>query len=704
MDLPFHRDALPPGSRLGNWLIEDVLSVSRRAIVYRASGVEASEVVAIKEYFPAELVSRDASGRIVPRGPAAEAAYRAGLRHFAATAHALCELTSHARIPGLVQVRELLKVGDTPFAVLGFEPGPTLAAALSAGAAFGEAALTALLREVGQGLGAAHAAGVHHGAITPADIILVPGGRTVLVGFGAGGRGVDASLEPSPYAAVEQYADVHAPGPWTDIYRLGAVLHHAVCGKPPAEVTLRSADGALVRTALPGFSRDFLRAIDAAMEIGPQRRPQSIADWLALLPGAEPRADAPAVVGPPPAAAPPPADVPRPAPKPRAAVPPATAAAPRPVPAQPKNRLGAILAVAGLLLAAAFALLYAAPGGLVRVVPPTVLELPSAPAPEAPEALDAEVERIAGATGRIAALAASTVEAGLPPAATAGLRGAADQASADLQEARRLRAEGEGPRLDTLRAMTARLGAVEAAARRSALTAYALDGERLAVAAAGDIVAFATLNARDGPALDRLRVAARDALHIIQTARDGLQTAPDDLSDAAIARVARSHATIGAQARLIARRLAEARALPPPLAPRLLPPVAVAPPRTPRAPAVEEAPDEAEPAPRFSDDPRPADRSKLSLLRQADRQLRAVQSDYDRLRSRLGRGRPDRPYGRGSIYGEAEGIYDALLRLRSARARIARSATAGGASRAYDDFAYAHDRLASRIADLRRAI
>ena len=142
-----------------------------------------------------------------------------------------------------------------------------------------------------------HAEGVLHRDIAP-DNILMPagGGDPILLDFGAARQAISdrtqtltAILKPS-YAPIEQYAEATAlrQGPWTDLYALGAVAHYVLTGRPPPPSTARAvADDylPLAGQALPGLSRPFLAAIDAALAVRPQDRPQSAGDFRAALLG-----------------------------------------------------------------------------------------------------------------------------------------------------------------------------------------------------------------------------------------------------------------------------------------------------------------------------------------------------------------------------------------------------------------------------------
>jgi serine/threonine protein kinase len=98
-------------------------------------------------------------------------------------------------------------------------------------------------------LAAAHEEGIVHGALTPDNLFLVPdlsvarGERVKVLDFGAGRlRGVGtgqvgdaAPADSSLYLAPEQCAGAAAPAidQRTDIYALGALLYHMLCGSPP---------------------------------------------------------------------------------------------------------------------------------------------------------------------------------------------------------------------------------------------------------------------------------------------------------------------------------------------------------------------------------------------------------------------------------------------------------------------------------------
>jgi hypothetical protein len=157
-----------------------------------------------------------------------------------------------------------------------------------------EAWLRALLDPLLDALAQMHAAHCYHRDIAPDNILLLPCGRPLLLDFGAARHViVDMSqaltvILKTGYAPVEQYGEVPdmAQGPWTDLYALGSVVEFAIMGRtPPQAVTRFLADKRepLAVAAAGRYSDAFLRAIDRALAVLPQDRPQSVQDMHALL-------------------------------------------------------------------------------------------------------------------------------------------------------------------------------------------------------------------------------------------------------------------------------------------------------------------------------------------------------------------------------------------------------------------------------------
>ncbi len=293
MSKAYSNKALPAGTVIREWRLEDVLGVGGFGIVYRGRGIYFGELVAIKEYFPSSISERDAEDTVVPIDSDAEEVHALGLKKFVEEAKLLWNLSTPSRHPNIVSVRSLFEIHGTAYMVMDFEDGVSLSKLLKQGRRFNERSLWNIVRPIAEGLDRAHRVGVLHRDIKPPNILITDDSRPVLIDFGsarfeaAEATSTKVTFHTPPYAAIEQYVKTYDQGPWTDIYALGVVLYECVTGEKPPEVLERMHGGmgtALADGNWPGFSKRFLQAIDASMTIRPTERPQSIGEWLDLFP------------------------------------------------------------------------------------------------------------------------------------------------------------------------------------------------------------------------------------------------------------------------------------------------------------------------------------------------------------------------------------------------------------------------------------
>jgi len=288
----YSNKALPSGTIIREWRLEDVLGVGGFGIVYKGRGIYFGELVAIKEYFPSSISERDAESTVVPIGSDVEEVHALGLKKFVEEAKLLWNLSTPTRHPNIVSVRSLFEIHGTAYMVMDFEDGVSLSRLLKEGRRFNERSLWNIIKPVAEGLDRAHRVGVLHRDIKPPNILITDDNRPVLIDFGsarfeaAEATSTSVTFHTPPYAALEQYVKTYPQGPWTDVYALAVVLYECVTGEKPPEVLERLHAGlgsALCEGHWPGFSKRFLQAIDAGMTIKPSDRPQSIQEWLALF-------------------------------------------------------------------------------------------------------------------------------------------------------------------------------------------------------------------------------------------------------------------------------------------------------------------------------------------------------------------------------------------------------------------------------------
>ncbi len=288
--------ALPSGTELvGDYRIERVLGAGGFGITYLADEIALARLVTIKEYFPSDFAARAGGIEAAPRSQDCAGDYRWGLDRFIEEAQTLAKF-DHTNI---VRVYRYFRSNNTGYMVLHFEEGESLKSWLkSRGRAPRQKELDAILAPMLDALELIHKSDFLHRDIAPDNIIIRKAGDPVLIDFGSArgeiashSKTVSALVKPG-YSPYEQYAETSKrQGPWTDIYALGATLYHAVTGKRPPDAPSRMVKDEIVpaqEAAISSYRPGFLKAIDRALKLNVESRPQSIADWRNDLLAADP--------------------------------------------------------------------------------------------------------------------------------------------------------------------------------------------------------------------------------------------------------------------------------------------------------------------------------------------------------------------------------------------------------------------------------
>ncbi len=293
-----HVDALPAGTRLGEFEIQGLLGFGGFGMVYRGYDHSLERPVAIKEYMPAALVARSANHALSARSSSDDQTFQAGLNSFIAEARLLARFDH----PSLVKVYRFWEANNTAYMAMPLYQGITLKQArLQMSGPPPEEWLRVVLWSVLEALKVLHSSDAMHRDVSPDNIFLQDQGPPVLLDLGAarlavieGNKKHTAVLKVN-YAPIEQYADVSdmREGPWTDIYAVAAVIHGCICNEPPLPATFR-----VVRDRLPSmakiakttethfgqsYSSSFIKAIDLALSVQPGDRPASVEAFAKVL-------------------------------------------------------------------------------------------------------------------------------------------------------------------------------------------------------------------------------------------------------------------------------------------------------------------------------------------------------------------------------------------------------------------------------------
>jgi len=151
------------------------------------------------------------------------------------------------------------------------------------------------LRDVLEGLAAAHAAGIVHRDLKPENLLLDATGRVKIADFGVAQvqnplrrrRSRDGVVGTPAYMAPEQFVVGGEIGPWTDLYAIGVLLYQLLSAGSP----YRGADlGELLEAKMAGrpIPRPLRRGLDVPFELlelatglirpDPRLRPRFAAD------------------------------------------------------------------------------------------------------------------------------------------------------------------------------------------------------------------------------------------------------------------------------------------------------------------------------------------------------------------------------------------------------------------------------------------
>ena len=277
---------LPPDTLIGGYRVIRRVASGGFGVVYLAAGTD-DQQVAIKEYLPSSLATRD-PGALQPLvHPDKLSLYRLGLKSFFEEGRSLAQI-SH---PSVVSVLNFFRENETVYMVMNYLEGASLqdyivtARELKQPKVFRESTIRSLFDEVLRGLRIVHQHKMLHLDIKPANIFITDDNKSVLIDFGAArevlskeGNFIRPMYTPG-FAAPEMYRRDTSMGPWTDIYAIGACMYACMHGCPPCDAPQRLNGDKLVAAMkrLQGvYSDDLIEVVQWCMTLDPLSRPQSV--------------------------------------------------------------------------------------------------------------------------------------------------------------------------------------------------------------------------------------------------------------------------------------------------------------------------------------------------------------------------------------------------------------------------------------------
>lgn len=289
---------LPYRTLLNNqYLVGKELGAGGFGITYLALDAALLCPVAIKEFFPRDLVSREAgSSTLVPNTGEAGEYYAYGLERFLYEARIMARFNH----PNIVRVRNFFSANNTGYIVMDYYQGLQLEQHMEKrGGRLEEKEALDIILPILDGLERIHQRDFLHRDIKPQNIIITSGNVPILLDFGAARymtsqktRSLSVVLTPG-FAPFEQYQTHGNQGAWTDIYSLCASIYFMLTGLIPLVAPERMAKDALVSLdkIAPNVSEPVRQAVMQGLAIKVEDRLKSVNQLREILESPDPRAE-----------------------------------------------------------------------------------------------------------------------------------------------------------------------------------------------------------------------------------------------------------------------------------------------------------------------------------------------------------------------------------------------------------------------------
>ena len=265
------------GRMFGDYELIRQIGRGAMGLVYLARQGRIGRVLALKMLNPVQLVSSEHLAR-----------FRAEVQTVAALEH-----------PNILPVYDFGEVGGQPYFTSRYMANGSLADSIERGdfrePRKGERRAAELMRQVALAVHHAHQRGILHRDLKPANVLLDEDGRPFVGDFGLAKNletpadltcsdaifGTPAYMAPELAEGGARHATVAA-----DLFSLGAILYHMICGQPPFEARTALEALRLARegrtpspsSRRPGLSRDLETVCLKCLEARPEDRYASAAE------------------------------------------------------------------------------------------------------------------------------------------------------------------------------------------------------------------------------------------------------------------------------------------------------------------------------------------------------------------------------------------------------------------------------------------
>ena len=285
--------ALPLGTCLNErYFLGKVLGEGGFGITYVAWDIVLMVPVAVKEYFPSGIVTREKegpqTGTLQIYEGKSELEFEKGKEDFLKEARSLSRFM---KLPSIVSVRDFFQENHTAYIVMEYVEGTRVRNYIRANGKMQGDEVLALMEPVIHSLCDIHKTGLIHRDISIDNLMFDDNGQLKLIDFGAA-RNVElpentitVSIKRG-FSPEEQYRVKGEQGPWTDLYSLCGTMYFMLTGKIPEESVERVyADHLVTLQQMEDVSLPLpqKKAIDKGMAVFAKDRYQDLEEFYNQL-------------------------------------------------------------------------------------------------------------------------------------------------------------------------------------------------------------------------------------------------------------------------------------------------------------------------------------------------------------------------------------------------------------------------------------
>lgn len=251
----------------GRYVVGLAMGNNELGITYHGHDNVTNKKVAIKEYFPNGIATRE--NNMV----SGTESFATGLQKFVKEANILKEKSG---LVSIVAVLDVVQENGTAYVVMEYVEGTSLEEVIRGNRVFPIKRILDLMEPFLKCLFAVHEAGVIHQNISPDNIIFTNDGYLKLIGFGCLEGAV--SEKSKGYAPIELYRKQEEKRPSTDIYALCATIYRCITGKIPVDAMERLNKDELELPSSMGIEISELQeaVISMGMSVSSDKRLQGV--------------------------------------------------------------------------------------------------------------------------------------------------------------------------------------------------------------------------------------------------------------------------------------------------------------------------------------------------------------------------------------------------------------------------------------------